>query len=189
MATTLGMRVPLDKPLRVNKLEGLIERLQSGDDSALEPFIEATRDFAYRLAYSFLRDRHLSEDVLQESYLVVYRKISGLRREQAFRTWFARIISNRCRRLLREKPSEPLEAAPPPVSADPADQISDRIRVERVMASLNEQDRIILNLREWMQLTYEEIAELLDLPLGTVRSRLSKARFRLLKALTEEESG
>ncbi len=80
----------------------LIRRLQAGDSSALEPFIEQTQQAAYKLALSYLRDPQLSQDALQEAYLLVYRKVDQLRQPQAYRSWFFRLVSNCCLDLLRK---------------------------------------------------------------------------------------
>ncbi|MGE0492420.1 MAG: RNA polymerase sigma factor [Vulcanimicrobiota bacterium] len=187
LAIRPGIRAMQAKQTTVDELEGLIDRIVRGDDTALEPFIDHTRDYAFRLAYSFLRDSHRCEDVLQDVYLIVYRQLGQLRDRQAFRTWFGRIIANRCRRLLREQPAQPLEEAPEPSSEGPARQVEDRLTVRQALAELGEQDRTVLSLREMLALTYEEIASVLEVPVGTVRSRLAKARQRLYAVLMEKK--
>lgn len=173
---------------QVTELSVLIERLQGGDDTALEPLIAETEELAYRLAYSFVRDAHLAQDVCQDVYLVVYRDLGKLRDPLAFRTWFCRIVANRCRRYLRRLPTRPLEHAPEPSRSGLAERVSDRLQLQAALAQLPDLDREILGLREALQLSYAELAEVLDIPVGTVRSRLSKARLRLYQALTEREN-
>ncbi|HXE73394.1 MAG TPA: sigma factor, partial [Candidatus Nitrosotenuis sp.] len=90
-------------------LEHLVRRLQDGDPAALEPFIRETQGVAWRLAYSYLQDRHCCEDALQEVYLAVYRHIGQLRDPRAVHTWLCRIVANRCRRLLRRRRADSLE--------------------------------------------------------------------------------
>ena len=165
----------------------LIQRLQAQDRSALEPLIAETQELGYRLAYSFVRDAHLAQDVLQDVYLVVYRDIHKLKNPAAFRTWFCRIVANRCRRYLRRAPHRPLEQAPEPRSTGMAERVDRRLLLEAALSGLKEIDREILCLREANQLSYEELAAVLEIPVGTVRSRLSKARQRLYLALTDLE--
>lgn len=168
-------------------LQDLAARLQDGDAEALEPFIEATRDLGYRLAYSFLQDAHRCEDVLQDVYLTVYRRIHQLRDVRATRTWFCRIVANRCRRLLRDEKPASLDAIEE-LGESPSmrhEGLEERMDVQRLLAGLGEQDRAVITLRELFQLSYSEIAEVLEVPVGTVRSRLSKARERLLRAVQE----
>ncbi len=173
-------------------LYSLVARLQKKDESALDPFITHTRPLAFRVAHSMLGDSHRCEDVLQDVYLAVYQKIGQLRDPEAFRGWFCSIVINRCRRLLRERPQdsleELLETSPGPTTAGMAERVSDRLQVQDAMARLNDQDRVILTLREVFDMAYQEIADSLEIPVGTVRSRLAKARLRLLTELERTSS-
>jgi len=167
----------------------LVARLQKKDESALDAFITHTRPLAYRVAHSMLGDPHRCEDVLQDVYLAVYQKIGQLRDPQAFRGWFCSIVINRCRRLLRERTPEPLDDfLEVPASAGMAERVQDRLQVQDAMARLNDQDRVILTLREVFDMAYQEIADSLEIPVGTVRSRLAKARLRLLTELERTSS-
>lgn len=175
------------KSLPMGSVPELIRRLQAQDRTALEPLIAETQELGYRLAFSFVRDAHLAQDVLQDVYLVVYRDLHKLKNPEAFRTWFCRIVANRCRRYLRRAPHQGLEQAPEPRSSGMADRVERRLHLEAALARLKESDREILSLREGSQLSYEELAEVLEVPVGTVRSRLSKARQRLYLALMNLE--
>ena len=160
-------------------LAHLLLRLQDGDHSAFEPLIVQTQASAFRLANSILSDRHLAEDVLQEVYLTVYREIRTLRNPAAFRGWFLRILTNRCRRAQRgQKPAEIDPDHPGESSADW------KVDLRMVLAGIPATDRTVLALREIFQCSYQEIAQVLKVPLGTVKSRLSEARRRLLQAWT-----
>lgn len=170
-----------DEPLAV-----LIRRLQDGDEQALEPFIRATQGMAFRLARSLLRDDDQCQDVLQDVYLVVYRDIRALRDVTAFRTWFGRIVVNRCKRLMRKARPDSLDVLVeqergPSTTGDEA-RVEQRADLKRALAAMSVADRTVLMLREVMQLSYDEIAATLSIPLGTVRSRLSEARRRLVSA-------
>src|SRR5262249_38513290 len=102
-----------------------------------------------------------------------------------------RIVVNRCRRLLRQQRpdslDEVMQGGGGPFTADMADRVQDRLEVARAMQSLVDQDRAVLTLREVWDLSYQGMADTLDIPLGTVRSRLSKARLRLMAALQGPE--
>jgi RNA polymerase sigma-70 factor (ECF subfamily) len=176
------------KPSAQASLEPLIGRLQSGDDSALEAFIEVTKDMAYRLAFSILGEREQCQDVLQEVYLTVYQKIGQLREPAALRGWFSQIVINRCRQELRGRRLEAFEELPEHLGIDGmAANIDLRVDVQEAMRSLPSCDQAVLTMREVCQLSYQEIAETLKLPLGTVRSRLFNARQRLLMALSPKK--
>jgi RNA polymerase sigma-70 factor (ECF subfamily) len=166
----------------VPNLENCLHRLQKGDESALEAFIEATQDMAYRLAYSILGERELCKDVLQETYLTVYQKIAQLRQPAAFKGWFCKILVNRARQQLRGQKmwdELPLDLPTP----DPTEATHSRLDLQQAMQSLSPLDQTVLTMREVLELSYQEIADSLELPLGTVRSRLFNARARLLTAL------
>jgi RNA polymerase sigma-70 factor (ECF subfamily) len=173
-------------PRGEDPLVELVERLRKGDDEALGPFIEATQRYAFRLARSLLGDDEQCKDVVQDAYLVVYREIARLRDVKAFRTWFSRIVVNRCKRLLKGGRTESLdvliEAGHAPAVAGEQAGVELREDLKRALATLTEIDRSVLMLREVMQLSYDEIASTLGIPIGTVRSRLSEARRRLIAA-------
>lgn len=172
----LETRVSMERP----QLLDLVTRLQGGDSAALEPFIQATQQAAYRLALSHLHDAQLSQDAVQDAYLAVYQNIGKLRDPNAFRTWFFRIITNCCRDLARKrKPEATLEAVAE--QAAPASSPEDKLSVRQAFDELGEQDRTILTLREVCQCSYEEMASTLEVPVGTIKSRLAKARHRFLK--------
>jgi RNA polymerase sigma-70 factor (ECF subfamily) len=163
----------------------LVLRLQDGDESALQPLIEQTQDMAFRLAFSLLQDRHAAEDVLQDVYWAVYRDIRALRSPAAFRTWFVRIVTHRARRLLRRQRPASLQALAeegldPSVPGHEA-ALTARIQVHEALGDMSAIDRSVLVLREVLQFSYQEIAETLDIQMGTVKSRLSEARRRLLE--------
>lgn len=169
------------------RLDSLLERLQRGDAAALEAFISQTQGMAYRLAYSILADRERCQDVMQEVYLTVFQKIGQLREPAAFRGWFSRILVNRCRQELRGQKLESLDELPEskaPSLDGMADRVHDRIEVQAAMEKLAPHDRAMLTMREVLDLSYQEIADSLEIPLGTVRSRLFHARQRLLGVLS-----
>ncbi len=171
---------------RMRSLADLVERLQRGDQSALEELIRATEGLGFQLAWSLLGDRHKCEDVLQDAYLAVHSSIAQLRDVTLFKSWFCKIVVNRCRRVLRERPTESLdrllEGGWTPSTAEMAERVQDRLEVGEALAGLPVSDREILNLREVLEMSYQEIADTLEIPLGTVRSRLSAARLRLMAA-------
>ncbi len=162
--------------------------MQDGDGQALEAFIRETQGAAWRLAFSLLRDSHRAEDCLQDVYFTVYRSIRQVRDPYAAQTWLLRLVTNRCRRLLRSKPVDSLEELAlngvEPSIPDPTEGTGEWLGVEQALARLAPRDREVLTMREMMQLSYQEIAEGLHIPPGTVRSRLAKARQRLIQALT-----
>ncbi|MFN8606271.1 MAG: RNA polymerase sigma factor [Vulcanimicrobiota bacterium] len=159
----------------------LVERMRSGQSGALQEFIEETRERAYGLAFSILQDPHQCQDALQDAYLTVLEKIHQLRDESRLRSWFSQILVNRCRQQLRRREWEEV-----PETAEAPICLAEKLDVQAALAQLTASERTILTLREVMELSYLEIAQVLSIPLGTVRSRLANARARLLQKLSHE---
>lgn len=175
--------------LSQHSLESLVRLLQQGESGALEPFIEKTQTAAYRLALSYLKDEHAAQDALQEAYLLVYRRARQLHDPSAVKGWFFQIVRSCCHRVLRKRrPEDPLEELEGPNPDPVASRSVDRLSIETTFAQLKEQDRTVLTLREVWQLSYDEIASTLEIPVGTVRSRLAGARKKFLKIFRGEKS-
>jgi len=184
-----GARSPATVTQQPDNLSQLVLRLQQKDNSALEAFITATQAMAYRLAFSFLHDQDLCQDVLQEVYLTVYQKIDQLRDPSALRSWFCQIVVNQCRQQLRRRANTSLDELDELPSLEPmAERVDQKVDVHSALGQLNPQDQAILTLREVLDLSYQDIANSLQVPLGTVRSRLANARARLCNLLRKERS-
>lgn len=162
-------------------------RLQRQEQGALEEIIQRTEKAGFRLAYSLLGDPDLARDALQDAYFLVYQRIGQLREPAAFRGWLFRIIHHCCqtigRRRAREvetdfEEREDLQASVS--SGDFTETVTNQQTLRQVFERLPEIDRNALALREVCQMSYEEMSRVLDIPLGTVRSRLAKARQRFL---------
>ncbi len=173
------------KSVPTESLEALVVRLQTRDETALEPFIARTEKACYRLALSILKDPDLSRDALQDSYLVVYQRIGQLREAGAVKSWLFRIVTHRCHDISRRRRKETetdfeeredLHLLEP--QQDHAEDISRQHKIRATFEQLPEIDRTALALREVCSMSYEEMSQVLKVPLGTVRSRLAKARKR-----------
>jgi RNA polymerase sigma factor (sigma-70 family) len=163
-----------------------VRGLQAGDKAQLEPLIEHTQALAWRLAYAILQDRQEVEDALQDVYLLVYQNIGQLQQHEAFYGWFKRIVVHRCLRL-RQK-STPTQALTEETPA-PALELEPGLDLRQAFRRLNEADRTVLGLREILDLPYEEISGLLQVPLSTVKARLYNARQRLCRFLSGQGGG
>jgi RNA polymerase sigma-70 factor (ECF subfamily) len=162
------------------RLPSLVERLQAGEESALEEVIRETQGACARLAYSILRDSDLSRDALQEAYILVYQRIGQLREPAAFKGWLYRIVTHCCHDLLRRRQRD--AALPMPgQERDVADAVGQRQDLRSAFAGLSDLDRTAIALREVCSLSYDEMARVLGIPLGTVRSRLAKARKKFIE--------
>jgi RNA polymerase sigma-70 factor, ECF subfamily len=172
--------------------EKLVRRVQRGEKAAFDLLVLKYQHKVAKLVARFVRDRREVEDVTQEAFIKAYRAIGGFRGESAFYTWLYRIAVNTAKNYLeslgRRPPSTDVEMenAEFVESADglreqatPERQLlTDEIAatVNRVIEALPGDLRTAITLREIEGMSYEEIAEVMDCPIGTVRSRIFRAR-------------
>src|SRR5262245_58426106 len=189
-----------DVPDAVKDLDerALIERCRAGDVAAFEPLVEKYRQRVWRLAHQVLRDREEAWDCAQEAFVRAYSSLSSFRGQSAFYTWLFRITVNvatdrhrsrgaRARALGNEPiPEEEWERTAIDTERGPdesAAQAEQRERIRAALDSLPLKARTIIMLSDVEGLSYKEIAEVLNCPIGTVMSRLHNARKRLRSLL------
>jgi len=174
-----------------------IGRAAAGDTAAFGTLVERYHEVAFRAAYLIVRDAQAAEDVAQEAFIRAYRRIDTFRRDEPFRPWLLRIVTNlalnevraRARRgglfgrvaafARRDEPSPHAEVA----TADDASALL------RAIGELPEDDRIVLHLRYFLELPEREIALTIGTPQGTVKSRLHRASKRLRIVIEERYPG
>jgi len=140
-------------------------------------------DDAYTLARYLLRDEHDAQDVVQEAVLRALRHFAGLRQEDA-RAWLLTIVRNCCYSWHKARRKDRSTGVPDPGSTDDlAIEGSERERVRAAVDALPGELREVIVLRELSDLSYREISEVVGVAVGTVMSRLSRARDRLAVAL------
>ncbi|MES2993874.1 MAG: RNA polymerase sigma factor RpoE [Pseudomonadota bacterium] len=175
----------------------LIERVKAGDVKAFEMLVVKYQRRIERLIGRMVRDVDLVPDIAQETFIRAYRAIPQFRGDSAFYTWLYRIAVNTAKKALMELKRDPLVTESARASRDDDDDSSSRVENEltngetpdAVMASkqiasavnfaieaLSDDLRQAITLREIEGLSYEEIAELMNCPIGTVRSRIFRAR-------------
>jgi RNA polymerase sigma-70 factor (ECF subfamily) len=174
----------------------LIEAARRGDVAAFNELVLTYQNHVYNLAYRIMGDGDTAADATQEAFISAYRSISGFR-GGSFKAWLLRIVTNACYDELRRqkrRPSSSLEAlfvvdeapddpgliAPPAENPEAYAQRQELWRfVEAGLVTLPADQRITLVLSDIEGMSYEEIAEVTSANLGTVKSRLSRARARL----------
>jgi len=176
----------------------LVVRVQKGDKTAFDLLVRKYQHRIAKLVSRYVHDRAEVEDVTQEAFIKAFRAIKGFRGESAFYTWLYRIAINTAKNYLvaqgRRPPSADIdnEEAVGDVTGTGLSDVmtperhllADEIgrTVERVLATMPDDLRTAITLREIEGLSYEEIAEVMDCPIGTVRSRIFRAR----EAIDEE---
>jgi RNA polymerase sigma-70 factor, ECF subfamily len=156
----------------------LVRACVRGAPEAYQELLTRYRKSALTLAYQMLGNAEDAEDVAQEAFIRVFEAVHGFRGQAAFSTWLYRIVTNLCLGHLRaRRPCVSLESLPDRGSSEGLSrQVTESLLTREVLALLPPELRAILLLREQGTLSYEEISQALGLPMGTVRSRLSKAR-------------
>lgn len=170
----------------------LVVRVQKGDKGAFDLLVRKYQHRIAKLVSRYVRDRAETEDVTQEAFIKAFRAIKGFRGESAFYTWLYRIAINTAKNYLvsqgRRLPTADMETeeaeavvvgtnlrdATTPERQMLAGEIGEA--VERVLARLPDDLRTAITLREIEGLSYEEIAGIMECPVGTVRSRIFRAR-------------
>jgi RNA polymerase sigma-70 factor, ECF subfamily len=170
--------------------EDLVRRFVSGDRLVFDELVTRHQRRVYNLAYRMLGRREDALDATQETFLTCYRKVEGFRGGSAFTTWLHRVALNICydslRRRAREEPGRvDAEVEPPPV-ADPSEASATALDVRRALLEVPEDFRAALVLHDMQGVPYEEIAEAIGIPVGTVKSRLHRGRIALARALRGE---
>jgi RNA polymerase sigma-70 factor (ECF subfamily) len=163
----------------------LIRRCQAGDDEAFGLLFEEYKNLVYRTVYLTLGSTVEAEDLLQEVFLQVHRSLDAYDPKRgAFSTWLYRITVNVCLNWRRRRPStqslEELADEPAEDSQPFAEGFAQDDCVRRALHKLSRKLRVVVVLRHYLDLSYAEIAQITDLPLGTVKSRLNLA-LRLLR--------
>lgn len=160
-----------------------VARCRAGDEAALGMLIARHRNRLLRTAANLLRDRHEAEDVSQEAFLKAFRELHKLRDDRAFSGFLYRICVRLCMDRLRLKRAETAEFDS--IEPHQGGTVENRIVIEKLLAQLPAELRATLVLREMEQLSYEEVATVMNVPIGTVRSRLHTARERFRKLWVE----
>ena len=165
----------------------LIDRSAGGDQEAFRQLVIRYHRLVINVAFRALGELSLAEDVAQEVFIKVYKALPGYRHEKPFKHWLHRVAANAVTDALRRRrPVVSLDGmAQPPASreSDPMDVATRhdlQKAVRQAIASLPSHYRDTIALQAFGELTYEEIAKTLDIPLGTVMSRLNGAK-RLLR--------
>lgn len=174
----------------------LVERCQKGDIAAFEMLVLKYQQNIFHLVYHLTDTGEHVEDLAQDVFLKAFKAIRGFRGDSCFYTWLYRIAVNTCRNFMKFQRKhhvyEPINDNPPepddmrfhpqdPVYSLEAKELFREI--DRAISSLNPEYRTVIILRDIKELSYDEIAQVLGCPIGTVRSRLFRARTELKNKL------
>lgn len=180
----------------------LIKRSQQGDVGAFETLIKTHQVVAYNVALRILGNPEDAKDAAQEALIKVFKSIKSFKVESQFSTWLYRIVVNTCNDYLRKENRRSHLSLDQRIEAKEGDlgrEVSDdsmapetvieksqlKERVQHAIQALPEQQRTVVVLRDIEGMSYEVIASMLDLPVGTVKSRINRGREALKQLLLE----
>jgi len=181
-----------------------ISRAQSGDTAAFNALIRKYEVRAYQYAFRLTRNSEEASDIVAEAFVRIFNALHNFKGQSAFSTWMYRILTN-CfldiRKRERSRPSTSLEAALQTEEGEMERQVEDPGRtpyqelergerernVEKAVSILPEYQRAMIVMYHAEMMSYEDIAAALDLPIGTVKSRLNRARLSLREILVKDE--
>ena len=181
----------------------LVAQFQGGDTSAYSEIVHRYQNRVFTLAMRWMRDQAVAEEVAQDVFIALFRSLGTFRGDAKLSTWVYRVVVNHCKNRIQYRRRrhmdrhEPLEG----VSADDdgpqrqlpshgpgADASRHRTEAEQLvaegLAQLDDEQRMIIVLRDIEDLSYEEIGAIMDVPRGTVKSRLHRARTQLATVLS-----
>ncbi|MCR4397702.1 MAG: sigma-70 family RNA polymerase sigma factor [Firmicutes bacterium] len=184
--------------------DSLLARARDGNVEAFEQLVLAYEKMVYNLAFRMMGNHEDASDVAQEAFLRAFASLRRFRGDSSFSTWISRIVSNICLDELRRRHrrrvtsiDEPVETGdgemsrqtrdPAPGPEDLVERMELRADIQEGIQRLHEDHRVMIVLRDIQGLSYEEISEILGLSLGTVKSRLNRARHALRQKLSASE--
>ncbi len=181
----------------------IVERIQNGDQAAFRELFDRYHRRALAVAIGVVKNEHDARDVIQDAFVKVHKNIDKFEGSSSFYTWLYRIVMNQCIDHIRkgkrrkhvdfdeqvqreEESSSSLGATSGALDANPSRAVLNRelgAAIQDALEQLPEHHRAVIVLREIEGLTYEQIAEVLDVPKGTIMSRLFHARRKMQEAL------
>lgn len=179
----------------------LIKKCKQGNREAFNKLFSSYQQQVINIAYGMLSDREDAFDAAQEVFVRVYKNIGSFKEESSFTTWIYRITSNVCSDILRKRQrsakvvsinqmsEENKETDIPDTSPTPEENafLNERQRaVREAISELREEYRVIITLCDIEEMSYDDIADILKLPKGTVKSRINRARTALKKNLEKK---
>jgi len=190
----------------MNSDQELVKRTLHGDTYAFEELVKTYQNKVYMLAYRYMGNEDDANDMAQEAFIKAYRSLRSFKGDASFGTWIYRITTNVCLDELRRRKRKiaPISLDEPLATLDGAEierEISDQSlaadviyekkefsqNIQLLLDEMKPEHKTVIVLRDVMDLSYEEIASVLDCSIGTVKSRISRARIILQKKLTERE--
>lgn len=204
-AAPAGPTTPLPAAV-VDPDRDLVSRCQKGQPAAFDELVRKYQDRVFNLCVRYLREPELAEEIAQDVFVAIYKHVGTFQGTSKFSTWLFRIVANHCHnksKYLRRRKHKQTESIDRPLETDdgemqrelpddpgrsPEELANRRLlneQIQEAISHLDEDHRVIVLLRDVEDMSYEDIGEILDLPEGTVKSRLHRARNELRTRLSK----
>jgi RNA polymerase sigma-70 factor (ECF subfamily) len=168
-------------------MEGLVEKAKQGDKEALVQLIMAEKQSYYKLAYVYMKNPEDAMDAMEDMIVILYENISRLKNESSFYSWSKTILVNCCKNSLKKKNKVVLfDSLHEEQQGNTVEQKDEQLSLEKHLGELNTKQQEAIRLRYFMDMDYQSIAEILEIPVGTVKSRISIGLNRLKAVLGGE---
>ena len=180
----------------------IIQKALHGDETAYEALLHRYQNGIFNMVYQMIKNREEAEDLVQETFIKAFHSLSSYNDDYAFSTWLYKIAFNHCIDAIRKKKLKtlPLDKPIQLHDGEVQQEIHDdthspektllftekKKRIQKSIDSLPERYRIAIVLRHQEERSYEEISEILDIPIGTVKARIFRAREMLKKKLKDD---
>lgn len=163
----------------------LIKKAKAKDKDALIKLIMLKQNDFYGLAFSYMKNEEDAMDALQDMIIILFENIKDLRTDLSFYSWSKTILVNICKSKLKKK--EKIVYMDKIIEDSVEENKDENIFLDQIINSLDDIYKDVINLRYILDYDYKEIANILNIPLGTVKSRLNKAKSILKESLKEEK--
>lgn len=164
----------------------LIKKAKQGDKEALVQLILAEKDSFYKLAYLYMKNEQDALDALQDTIIILYENIHRLKKDEAFYSWSKTILVNCCKKLLKKnRKIVSLDTVREEAYEEYFDNKNEQIILQKHLLTLKEKYQEVIKLHYFLDLDNETIAKIINVPVGTVKSRL----FNGIKKLKESLGG
>jgi RNA polymerase sigma factor (sigma-70 family) len=180
----------------------LIQKAKTGDESSFESLILSCQSRAFNIAIRYLKNEDDAMDALQESFIKIFRHLNSFKEDSRFDTWVYRIVVNTCNDMLRKNSNQKITDSIfktedeketiieiPDITGSPEEVFDKKEKTEHIIScleKLNQEQKEIIVLRDIHGFSYDEISEILDCSIGTVKSRINRSRLRLREILLEQ---
>ncbi|MDZ4992664.1 sigma-70 family RNA polymerase sigma factor [Clostridium perfringens] len=166
---------------RKKKVKSKVNLAMEGDKEAFIFLIEENMDFFYRVSKRILQNEYDVEDAVQNMIIKAYENIENLKNEEYFKTWITRILINECNKILNKR--NKIIPVSEIFAGETSDEKIGEIDLKEAIKTLNLEFRVVIELFYFEDLSINDISKILNIPKGTVKSRLSRGKEKLFKII------